>query len=44
VASSASPGDIYGNTPDATTRAAVDGLTSALGIVVRLQNSRLVVR
>ena len=25
-------GDIYGHTPDATTRAAIDGLTNALGL------------
>ena len=25
-------GDIYGRTPDATTRAAIDGLTNALGL------------
>jgi len=25
-------GDIYGRTPDATTRAAIDGLTNVLGL------------
>jgi hypothetical protein len=29
---SAITGDIYGHTSDATTRAAIDGLTSALGL------------